>query len=127
LDDPAHFIVQEFDQSEVSCPGIPPFIAGIPGAQKPGDVIQLQGRLAGVPLAHIVRQVNLLAGDGGKIRFGDMEGWMRSQKHAVEQQRLGFVALSDGPLCLVANRKSTRLNSSHVKISYAVYCLKKKN
>src|SRR5690606_13003831 len=25
-----------------------------------------------------------------------------------------------------ANRKSTRLNSSHVKISYAVFCLKKK-
>src|SRR5690606_40539184 len=28
-----------------------------------------------------------------------------------------------GPL---SNRKSTRLNSSHVKISYAVFCLKKK-
>src|SRR5690606_8224216 len=28
---------------------------------------------------------------------------------------------------LDSNRKSTRLNSSHVKISYAVFCLKKKN
>src|SRR5690606_41936217 len=27
----------------------------------------------------------------------------------------------------LADRKSTRLNSSHVKISYAVFCLKKKN
>src|SRR5207302_11319339 len=27
---------------------------------------------------------------------------------------------------IVADRKSTRLNSSHVKISYAVFCLKKK-
>src|SRR5207302_3652065 len=27
---------------------------------------------------------------------------------------------------LPADRKSTRLNSSHVKISYAVFCLKKK-
>src|SRR5690606_39365350 len=27
---------------------------------------------------------------------------------------------------LFSNRKSTRLNSSHVKISYAVFCLKKK-
>src|SRR5690606_40961332 len=26
---------------------------------------------------------------------------------------------------LMADRKSTRLNSSHVKISYAVFCLKK--
>src|SRR5699024_11971991 len=27
----------------------------------------------------------------------------------------------------VSDRKSTRLNSSHVSISYAVFCLKKKN
>src|SRR5690606_42074650 len=32
------------------------------------------------------------------------------------------IHLVDGPL----DRKSTRLNSSHVKISYAVFCLKKK-
>src|SRR5690606_40589009 len=39
--------------------------------------------------------------------------------------RNGFVgiALSNKTL----DRKSTRLNSSHVKISYAVFCLKKKN
>src|SRR2546430_11374243 len=29
--------------------------------------------------------------------------------------------------CLDADRKSTRLNSSHSQISYAVFCLKKKN
>src|SRR2546430_13578046 len=28
--------------------------------------------------------------------------------------------------CLVLDRKSTRLNSSHSQISYAVFCLKKK-
>src|SRR5258707_15133220 len=28
---------------------------------------------------------------------------------------------------LLADRKSTRLNSSHANISYAVFCLKKKN
>src|SRR5438874_10464456 len=28
---------------------------------------------------------------------------------------------------LLEDRKSTRLNSSHVEISYAVFCLKKKN
>src|SRR5690554_4719737 len=31
-----------------------------------------------------------------------------------------------GKTCLVLDRKSTRLNSSHVRISYAVFCLKKK-
>src|SRR5436853_1244912 len=30
-------------------------------------------------------------------------------------------------LCLRGDRKSTRLNSSHLGISYAVFCLKKKN
>src|SRR3712207_8931221 len=29
-------------------------------------------------------------------------------------------------LCSTADRKSTRLNSSHANISYAVFCLKKK-
>src|SRR5438477_8844111 len=32
---------------------------------------------------------------------------------------------SDNPRC-VGDRKSTRLNSSHMSISYAVFCLKKK-
>src|SRR3989442_4783422 len=34
--------------------------------------------------------------------------------------------LRGGELVLVEDRKSTRLNSSHVRISYAVFCLKKK-
>src|SRR5207253_10384267 len=34
--------------------------------------------------------------------------------------------LGDLRLSLVKDRKSTRLNSSHVAISYAVFCLKKK-
>src|SRR5690606_39407200 len=33
---------------------------------------------------------------------------------------------SDGVVEHAQDRKSTRLNSSHVKISYAVFCLKKK-
>src|SRR5690606_41320504 len=32
----------------------------------------------------------------------------------------------DGELLMGTDRKSTRLNSSHVKSSYAVFCLKKK-
>src|SRR5437868_10401777 len=33
---------------------------------------------------------------------------------------------SDGRMAPPEDRKSTRLNSSHVSISYAVFCLKKK-
>src|SRR2546430_5491956 len=32
-----------------------------------------------------------------------------------------------GPGAIQGDRKSTRLNSSHSQISYAVFCLKKKN
>src|SRR5438309_6367470 len=35
--------------------------------------------------------------------------------------------LRKGPLLHEGDRKSTRLNSSHSSISYAVFCLKKKN
>src|SRR5690606_40768869 len=40
--------------------------------------------------------------------------------------RLARSGKFDAVLALGADRKSTRLNSSHVKISYAVFCLKKK-
>src|SRR5436305_11813612 len=38
-----------------------------------------------------------------------------------------FAAGLTGALLPNEDRKSTRLNSSHVRISYAVFCLKKKN
>src|SRR5436309_11976940 len=48
--------------------------------------------------------------------FGQLD---RDPLGAVVQP--GHVELAE-----IADRKSTRLNSSHVKISYAVFCLKKK-
>src|SRR5690554_7285007 len=36
----------------------------------------------------------------------------------------GTTSVTNGQVCI--DRKSTRLNSSHVRISYAVFCLKKK-
>src|SRR5699024_12720998 len=52
----------------------------------------------------------------------------RSEQHGAEITR--FVeqnfAASGYDLTGVSDRKSTRLNSSHVSISYAVFCLKKK-
>src|SRR5438874_13803289 len=42
---------------------------------------------------------------------------------AVDRQRLAEHRLHDEA---IQDRKSTRLNSSHVEISYAVFCLKKK-
>src|SRR5690606_41910142 len=57
----------------------------------------------------------VLGFDGRAVRA---ERWLRDQSSGliveiIDQQR-------------EIDRKSTRLNSSHVKISYAVFCLKKK-
>src|SRR5690554_4361641 len=43
----------------------------------------------------------------------------------VDGQVLGMVNVYDWQASLLRDRKSTRLNSSHVRISYAVFCLKK--
>src|SRR5207249_9094345 len=44
----------------------------------------------------------------------------------VLTRRHGDWAVFETPELRQADRKSTRLNSSHVSISYAVFCLKKK-
>src|SRR5690606_41473578 len=50
--------------------------------------------------------------------------------HALKAAEAIPLACTPGirnPAAITVDRKSTRLNSSHVKISYAVFCLKKKN
>src|SRR6266511_814872 len=44
----------------------------------------------------------------------------------VQMNEVALAAIEWTRTRLDADRKSTRLNSSHVKISYAVFCLKKK-
>src|SRR3712207_7645239 len=52
----------------------------------------------------------------------DVDGDVRVQRKAeLVAER------DDGRLEPLGDRKSTRLNSSHANISYAVFCLKKKN
>src|SRR6266511_5139787 len=48
--------------------------------------------------------------------------WCVSSTNAQRRQMASAIQTA---ICLL-DRKSTRLNSSHVKISYAVFCLKKK-
>src|SRR3712207_7288877 len=58
-----------------------------------------------------------------------LEFLARSLVEHPEQVRVEELEEDDGTLVLelsVADRKSTRLNSSHANISYAVFCLKKK-
>src|SRR5207248_6975016 len=48
------------------------------------------------------------------------------QKEQRQQEQQQISPFQDGPHRFDEDRKSTRLNSSHRTISYAVFCLKKK-
>src|SRR3712207_8100440 len=71
----------------------------------------------------------------GEFRQDASEGGADRRESAVEQdQRLSRAAILvvhleavHGNVVASGDRKSTRLNSSHANISYAVFCLKKNN
>src|SRR5256885_12127212 len=52
--------------------------------------------------------------------------WWRRQNAASTESGERLRTMAGGPVYLLRDRKSTRLNSSHLVISYAVFCLKKK-
>src|SRR3712207_7115475 len=69
--------------------------------------------------------------------FRSQKGWIKGENGTdtklVEELRLAKISntissfiIADVFLFLDVDRKSTRLNSSHANISYAVFCLKKK-
>src|SRR5438874_7132105 len=60
-------------------------------------------------------------------RLGRRDDGRRPGDPAFVAQAATFLGRRLGRLEPAQDRKSTRLNSSHVEISYAVFCLKKKN
>src|SRR5690606_40357140 len=64
---------------------------------------------------------------GARRRGGGARRRRTAQLPAAAATGPALAAARRGPGHARADRKSTRLNSSHVKISYAVFCLKKKN
>src|SRR5688500_14869491 len=73
-----------------------------------------------------------------RVRFEIGEGDLSSYRRAADflnvnqvdvlsvQHEYGIFGGKSGAHLLTLDRKSTRLNSSHLVISYAVFCLKKK-
>src|SRR5256886_6139628 len=65
-----------------------------------------------------------------RVRQGDLDALQRGAGGGVPAQQLKCQLAAGRPVVHgyggATNRKSTRLNSSHSQISYAVFCLKKK-
>src|SRR3989442_4732040 len=70
------------------------------------------------PYTTLFRSVGKGTGLGLSTVYGIVK---QTGAHIFFTSRLG-----EGTVFRILDRKSTRLNSSHVRISYAVFCLKKK-
>src|SRR5690606_41953520 len=69
-------------------------------------------------------QVRAIAGIGGEDVHRRPQVLLRREHRELHPRRV--VVIEELIQAGRRDRKSTRLNSSHVKISYAVFCLKKK-
>src|SRR5947208_6967535 len=78
------------------------------------------------PISTLFPYTTLFRSPPPEIRAFEQQREQQRQERLAELRRR-FV---DGPVLRIpggGDRKSTRLNSSHQIISYAVFCLKKKN
>src|SRR5690606_27375642 len=71
----------------------------------------------------LIAPVALMAALGYGVRLW---GTWRDGRAVIPATVVPFAFYTTAAVLLSVDRKSTRLNSSHVKISYAVFCLKKK-
>src|SRR3712207_7548152 len=69
------------------------------------------------PYTTLFRSRDVVAHQAGVVQEALLDEEVRGDVGVLEPRR----AVAHGP-----DRKSTRLNSSHANISYAVFCLKKK-
>src|SRR3984957_19763232 len=78
--------------------------------------------------ATILDSASVCPGCRHHLRFDSVDAARRAVPSSSPLRVEGVIRHpDDGPAWEYSDRKSTRLNSSHVKISYAVFCLKKKH
>src|SRR5439155_25141428 len=105
-----------------------PFGLGrLPGGAQAGDAGQQRQRRRAALLARVVHQplAHELLDRGGTAAAAALAP-PGAEQLADHELRVERAAYSQQLARRAEDRKSTRLNSSHVAISYAVFCLKKK-
>src|SRR5207253_6514612 len=96
----------------------------LPISRSPGSAL--------FPYTTLFRSVDVRGGDAPfcKSGLGSFHGQIAAGHSLFDDVALADTGAFDDPLVRgfyhLLDRKSTRLNSSHVAISYAVFCLKKK-
>src|SRR5688572_31143495 len=90
-------------------------------------VVEASGQLKtiAVSLSKIANDIRWLA-SGPRCGIGEISIPTTQPGSSIMPGKVNPV-MSEMTLMVAADRKSTRLNSSHSQISYAVFCLKKKN
>src|SRR5690606_25791541 len=101
-------------------------VKGSAGAWCETNLVSLDNGVVQTALLQVVPGIGaLLAGQCRMIKFsGEIE--CIGQGAGLLHFLLGRYVVGHFHASAPGDRKSTRLNSSHVKISYAVFCLKKK-
>src|SRR5690625_6598778 len=96
-------------------------------------LIESHAKKAGIEVSndevwHFVSRQYGMNVDELKLQIGQLKGQAEQGSPEAAQAYQNFLLMfeSSKPDLLRQDRKSTRLNSSHVAISYAVFCLKKK-
>src|SRR2546422_7193937 len=98
-----------------------------------GKVAIITGSGGGIGREHALlfarEGARVVVNDLGSDRHGGGKGAEMADKVVAEIKGMGGDAIAnyDSVATREGDRKSTRLNSSHGYISYAVFCLKKKN
>src|SRR5690606_21595248 len=95
-------------------------LSGLVGAE-PIPTIDLQD-IPSLGLGSYLAQAIDADGDWSAERIAQQPGAIDWHQSDADSPNLGLL---QAPVWFAVDRKSTRLNSSHVKISYAVFCLKK--
>src|SRR3712207_8422196 len=96
----------------------------MPSTSKPHSFEVTEGKTR-APARAMLRAVGMGDGDWDKPQIGVASSWNEITPCNLSLDRLAKRA-KEGVHAAGGDRKSTRLNSSHANISYAVFCLKKK-